>query len=307
MNILLIGGTGFLGLNIARALIESNHQVHVLDLNIKFSTLINNSVGVCGYYQIDGNNVKDVLMHIDRLEIECVINLASNLIPASSYQEYLQEQAVSAISGFELLNELAARGIRYVYFSSGGAIYGPSDHQTLNESASKNPVSYYGLGKSLFEESIIFASRTKGLNYLIIRPSNPFGPFQDPAKKQGLIAVLVDRMKKNQPIEIWGDGSVVRDYIWVGDLAQAIVKLIGKNHWNEVYNLGTGLGFSVNEVLEIIKSLVPTGSKITYSPPRSIDVDRIVLNIEKLQADIDFNPIGLAEGIELYLDRLKND
>lgn len=307
MNILLIGGGGFLGLNIAKALSEAGHQVYVSDLNIQPVASNNNSDGMFSFFQIDGGDIKDVMDHIDLLEIECVINLASNLIPVSAYQAYLEEQANFAIAGFELLHELAVRGIKYVYFSSGGAVYGYTNRHSLNESASKHPINYYGLGKSLFEESVLFMGRTKGLNYLIIRPSNPFGPFQNPTKKQGLISVLIDRMKKDQPIEIWGDGSIVRDYIWVGDLAQAVVKLIEKNHWNEIYNLGSGLGFSVNQVLEIIQSLLPTNSKIIYSPSRSIDVDRIVLDIHKLQSDIVFHPIGLAEGISIYLDWLQND
>jgi UDP-glucose 4-epimerase len=305
MNTLLIGGSGFLGLNIAKALIADGHSVHIADVNINSSAVLKNLQGIHGIHQIDCANVDDVLGHIDRFKIECVINLASNLIPSSTYESYSLDQANFIGSAVRLLNELATRHINYVYFSSGGAVYGGSDQKTVSESNPKNPISYYGLAKSLFEDLILFTSRTKGLNYLIIRPSNPFGPFQNPSKKQGLIAVAVDMMQKNQPIEVWGDGSVVRDYIWVGDLAQAIARLITKNHWNEIYNLGSGLGHSVNQVLEMIRSLLETESRIIYTPPRSVDVSSIILDIQKVQAEIVFHPIDLKEGITMYLGRIE--
>jgi UDP-glucose 4-epimerase len=152
---------------------------------------------------------------------------------------------------------------------------------------------------------ILFTSRTKELNFLILRPSNPFGPFQNPSKKQGFIAVAVDKMKKNQPIEVWGDGSVVRDYVWVGDLAQAMVKLLEKSHWNEIYNIGSGVGHSINAVLQIIQDLLPTRSQIIYAPPRSEDVKNIVLDIRKIQSDIVFQPLDLKRGVEMYIQGLE--
>jgi UDP-glucose 4-epimerase len=304
MNTLLIGGGGFLGLNIAKALIADGHFVHIADLNASAPVMQKNLEGIHDVYQIDCANIADVLSHINRFQIECVINLASNLIPSSSYDAYNIEQANFVVPAFQLLSELADRGVKYIYFSSGGAVYGSSDQKYVSESNPKNPISYYGLSKSLFEELVLFSGRTKGLNYLIIRPSNPFGPFQNPLKKQGLIAVAVNKMQKNQPIEIWGDGSVVRDYIWVGDLARAIANLIAKNHWNETYNLGSGAGYSINEVLEMIQSLVNTSSKIIHTSSRSVDVSRIVLDIQKLQSYIPFHPIGLKEGITMYLNMI---
>lgn len=304
MNILLIGGGGFLGLNIAKALVADGHIVHIADLNVCASNMLKDIEGIHGVHQIDCANLVNVLNHIRHFQIDCVINLASNLIPSSSCEAYNTEQANFVVPAFQLLNELAEEGVKYIYFSSGGAVYGSSNQKLVSESSPKNPISYYGLSKSLFEELILFSSRTKGLNYLIVRPSNPFGPFQSPSKKQGLIAVAVDKMKKNQPIEIWGDGSVVRDYIWVEDLARAIANLIAKNHWNETYNLGSGAGHSINEVLETIQSLLSTNSKIIYTSSRSEDVSRIVLDIHKLQSDISFNPIGLKEGISMYLNSI---
>jgi UDP-glucose 4-epimerase len=305
MNILLIGGGGFLGLNIAKALGLAEHRAHIADLNIHFSVLLKDVDGIQRCHELNGANVDGILELIERFEIECVINLASTLIPSSSYEEFSLEQANSVMPGFQLLNELAGRGIKYIYFSSGGTVYGSSDQNLVDEATQKNPISYYGLSKSLYEELILFMNRTRGLSYLILRPSNPFGPFQNPLKKQGLIAVAVDKMRKNQSIEIWGDGSVVRDYVWVGDLAQSIVNLLYKDRWNQIYNIGSGIGYSINEVLQTIQSLLPTKSKIIYTPPRTEDVKRIVLDIQKIQSDIVFQPIDLRRGIEMYIQGLE--
>ena len=112
-------------------------------------------------------------------------------------------------------------------------------------------------------------------------------------------------MKKNLPIEVWGDGSVIRDYIRAGDIAEAITKLIAKGCWNEIFNVGSGRGHSINQVLEIIQAQIGSQSKINYAPSRSIDVSRIVLDINKLKAVISFHPIPLEEGITLYLNSLR--
>ena len=301
MNILLIGGGGFLGLNLAKALCDGHHQIHIADINTQSATVLRNIEGIQGIHSLDGANVENILRHIDRFQIDCVINLASNLIPSSSYEAYNIEQANFVVPAFQLLSELANRDVKYIYFSSGGTVYGASDQNLVIETAPKKPISYYGLSKSLFEDLILFTSRTKGLNYLILRPSNPFGPFQNPSKKQGLIAVAVDKMKKSEPIEIWGDGCVIRDYIWVGDLTQAIVRLLERGCWNEIYNIGSGVGHSINEALGTIQSLISSNSEIIYTPPRSEGVQRIVLDIKKLQSDIEFNPVGLKDGIQMYL------
>ena len=305
MNILLIGGGGFLGLNLAKALSAAGHQIHIADLHTQSVALLKGVQGIHGVYPLDGANIQGILDHIDHFEIDCVINLASNLIPSSTYEAYNIEQAHFVAPAFQLLNELAKGGVKYVYFSSGGTVYGASDQNLVDEATPKNPINYYGLSKSLHEELILFTSRTKELNFLILRPSNPFGPFQNPSKKQGFIAVAVDKMKKNQPIEVWGDGSVVRDYIWVGDLAQAVVKLLKKSHWNEIYNIGSGVGHSINAVLQIIQDLLPTRSSIIYAPPRSEDVKHIVLDIRKIQSDIVFQPLDLKSGMEIYIQWLE--
>jgi len=304
MNILLIGGGGFLGLNLAKALLNAGHQVHVADLNQHSSGVLEGAKGFCGAVPLDIANTKEILHYINSNQINCVINLASNLIPSSSYEAYRQEQVNFALPIAALLDGLANKGIAYVYFSSGGTVYGPSKNLSVNESDPKNPISYYGLSKLWHEELILNSSCKMGLRYLILRPSNPFGPMQNPYKKQGLIAVAVDRMRKNQDLEIWGDGSVVRDYIWVGDLCHAIVGLLGKGCWDEIYNIGSGSGHSINEVLSAIHSLLATQSKIVYNPARIEDVKHIVLDVQKLRAAIEFNPIELRRGIELYIHSL---
>lgn len=303
MNILLIGGGGFLGLNIAKALCLSEHVVHIADLNNKTYIGLSGKENV-QIHQLDCANVDSVLNLIEALKIECVINLASSLIPSSSYDAFAQEWTKVVEPAFRLLNELAIRNIKYIYFSSGGAIYGECDQQSVIETSPKTPINYYGLSKSLFEECILFVSRTRGLNYIIVRPSNAFGLFQNPSKKQGLIAVAVERIKNKQPIEIWGDGLVVRDYIWAGDIAQGLANLIDRNLWGEIYNFGSGVGHSINTVLEMIQAQMGIEAEVIYTPARSVDVSHIVLDIQKIQSAIPFHPISLEEGIALYLDSL---
>lgn len=307
MNILLMGGAGFIGLNIAKTLFESGHTVDIVDINSNSTPGVVSAYSINCIHQMDCSNVAGILELVDRLRIECVINLVSNLIPSSSFEEYQREQNDFMSPAFQLLNKLAIRGVKYMYFSSGGTVYGHSDQDKIPETSRRNPINYYGLSKSVYEDLVLFSNRIHKLEYLIVRPSNPFGPLQSPQKKQGLIAVVVDRMKKNQPIEIWGDGSNVRDYIWIGDLSIAISRLIDLNQWNNVYNIGSGQGCSTNEIISSIRTLIPSSSKITYTAPRSEDLSKVVLDIRKIQSTIDFKPLDFNKGLEMYVSGLKNE
>lgn len=142
-----------------------------------------------------------------------------------------------------------------------------------------------------------------GINYLILRLSNPFGKYHRNIQ-QGLINVVLEKILNGESIEIWGDGSVVRDYIYIKDIVRIMVDLIEKNVQNEIINIGYGRGYSINEILTIIREEIGDLS-LKYVEERKVDVPYLILNIDKLRTFIDINLIGIEEGIKKTYDWLK--
>lgn len=305
MKILIIGGAGFLGLNIANSLNRCGHRIYLYDRSVQSARTLFSSGEFVDFFEGDCDSPAEILKIIDLEKIECVINLASSLLPASNEHDFNVELCGIMAPGFHLLNEIAHRNIKYVYVSSGGAVYGPSDKSLIEENDPKKPINFYGLSKLLFEEYITFISRTAGLNYLILRPSNPYGPHQNPNKKQGLIAVVADKVMRGDSIEIWGDGSIIRDYVWVEDLAGAVNELLKRNEWNQEYNIGAGVGHSIGDVIHVIEEVSGNTAKCIYKQGRAVDAPRIVLDISKIQSAVDFKPISLKDGIQNYMKGMR--
>ncbi len=307
MRIMVIGGAGFLGLNIAITLVQAGYDVFIVDKKCQYLKHQEHFSGVIGFY--DGNvaDSDEIIKIVDEFSIDCVINLVSTLIPSSGIDFFISELESCTLPAFRLISQLADRGVKYVFFSSGGTVYGHAESEFISESDCGQPVNFYGYSKLLFEEYLKFYGRSHGLDYLIIRPSNPYGMYQNPLRKQGVIAVAMDRLLKGEAIEIWGDGSVVRDYICVSDMANALTLLLGKNIWNTIFNIGSGTGHSLLEILRIMDSITGQQAKIVYKEPRSVDVARIVLNVSKLKNEIEFRPISLSDGIKTYYKMLLNE
>lgn len=305
-NVLLVGGAGFLGINTSISLQHAGFQVYILDRSCEHLKGMQPLNGVAGFFDGDAADGALILDIAQRFSIGCVVNLVSLLIPSSNYERFEQEMAGCTLPAFQLIPQLAARGIKYVYFSSGGAIYGRTGSELIAESTECRPISLYGYAKLIFEEYLGFCARAHGLEYLIVRPSNPYGRFQNPTRMQGFIAVCMDRILKDEEIEIWGDGSVVRDYILVSDMTAAFASLLAKGPGNGAFNLGSGVGHSLNDVLGMLETVTQRQARVRYMPPRSVDVERMVLDVSKLKSEIEFAPHSLRNGLEIFFDQLVN-
>ena len=150
------------------------------------------------------------------------------------------------------------------------------------------------------ENSILFKNRTEGLCYLIVRPSNPYGHGQNLRGKQGLVAVAIGKIMDRQPVEVWGDGSAIRDYIYIDDLAEIFFQLIDNDIANETVNIGSGRGYSVNDVLAFLKIISKIDFKIIYENARPMDVSNMVLDTTKMSGKVDIKLTPMLEGISAF-------
>jgi len=306
INILILGGNGFIGKNIIEKFLGGDYYIISIDksndyLYSKYST--NSRIKLIEGELSNTEFVKEV---INTHRVEIVIHLISTLIPSSNFEDFQNDLLYVVFPSFKLIDFLDQKNIKIVFFSSGGTIYGNSN-KPLQEIHKLTPINYYGYSKLMIERYIQFRSRVGKLNFLIIRPSNVFGKHQRINSNQGFIAISTKRIIEGKEIEIWGDGKTVRDYIYVSDLADAIDKLLIINVSNEVINIGCGVGTDLLEIVNIIEGLLNKRAKLVYREKRSVDVDYMVLNTDKLKSFVSFYPLPVDEGIKLFINSLTND
>ena len=303
-NILFIGGAGFIGSNIIREFDLANYSIHVLEPeNVNTFRLDGIHVEV---HRGSLADIDAIRLLIDKYKIQTIVHLVSTLIPGSTYEDYKKEFKNVIFPSIELMEICANLNIKFVYFSSGGTVYGNrNDMKPFYEEDLMAPISYYGWSKQMMENSILFKHRTAGLNYLIVRPSNPYGHGQNIHAKQGLVAVAIGKILEGQTMEVWGDGSAIRDYIYIDDLSKIFNRLIEDNVQNITLNLGSGRGYSVNDVLAFLKIVSGVDYKIEYKNPRPVDVSNMVLDVENLKkyVDIEFTPF--MDGVKAFYDEEK--
>ena len=305
-TILFIGGAGFIGSNIIRRLQHDDYEIHVCEPD-GANTQRLNGLEVRLHRSLL-SDIEVVNTIIQDFNIDVVVHLVSTLIPGSTYEDYKKEYKNVIFPSIELMELCAQKGVRFVYFSSGGTVYGNrNDVLPFTETDSMNPISYYGWSKQMMENSIQFMHRTVGLDYLVVRPSNPYGHGQNLYGKQGLVAVAMGKLLRNEEIEVWGDGSAVRDYIYVDDLARIFVKLIEEDVHNTTLNIGSGRGYSVNDVLAFLKIVTGRELKIVYQNPRPVDVSSMVLDTSRLKGLISYEVTPFMDGIKKYYEEVKEN
>lgn len=307
-NVLLIGGAGFIGSNIVSHLLQKG-GVTVYVLEPDFASLHRLKGMQIKVFRGDISNIEGVKTIILEYNINTVVHLVSTLIPGSSFDDYQREFTNVLYPTVRLMEFCCEQDIKFVYFSSGGTVYGDRKGGVVpfKEIESMAPISFYGWSKQMMENSILFMHRTQKLKYVILRPSNPYGKGQNLHGKQGIIAVALGKILAGEEIEIWGDGSSVRDYIHIDDLGQAVADLLsGERIVNETLNIGSGVGYSVNEIIDALRKVVKEEVKVKYVAARQVDVSSVVLDTTRLKSLISFNPRVIEEGIEAFYKDVKN-
>lgn len=290
--VLLLGGTGFLGRHLGDAL-------HGLGIATVSAGRTNAPVTV------DLTDPDATGRMLDDVRPGVLVHLACGLRPGSDVADYRRERARLIDPTYHLILDCARRGIDLVFVSSGGTVYGATTHATCREQDPLHPISFYGQSKVELETFIEFAARTHGLRHLIVRPSNPYGPHQVATGTQGLIAVAFGRLIQDDPLDVWGDGQALRDYIDVRDLSAALAALIAAPVRGETINIGSGEGHSLLDVAALIGRTAGKALRLRFQPARVGDVPRVVLDTARLRRLIGFAPRPLARGVNEYFEHLQ--
>ena len=294
MKSLVLGGGGFIGSPLVGRLLEEGHEVRIYDRSP------NRFLGTPqGAEYVEGDLGNHGLIR-DALEgIEVVFHLVSTTLPKTSNDDPGYDVRSNLVDTIQLLESCVEAGVRKVVFtSSGGTVYGPPRTVPIPEDHPTDPISSYGIVKLAIEKYLGLFHHLHGLDYAALRVSNPYGPYQNPAGQQGAISVFLNRIRTGQPITIWGDGTVVRDYLYISDLVEALMLAATTDTESKLFNVGHGEGASLNELLELIDGVVDVAPDVEYLPARSLDVPASVLDVSRAENELEWRPsIDLAEGI----------
>jgi UDP-glucose 4-epimerase len=297
LNILILGGAGFIGTHLAGALLQLGHVVRVFD---RPST--NMPPRIARHPRLERLE-GDILNHdeVDSAleDMEFVYHLVSTTLPKSSNDNPEYDIETNLVVSVRLLEAAWRRSIRRIVFlSSGGTVYGVPDHVPIPESHPCDPISSYGIVKLAIEKYLHLYRVLHGLDSCTIRLSNPFGEYQRIQSAQGAVGVFLHRAIHGQSIEIWGDGSVTRDYIYVGDVAEALVKMLDYEGRHKTFNIGSGTGMNLNDIIGQIETVLGRSVSRIYKPARRFDVPVNVLDVGLAQRELGWTPrTSFSEGL----------
>jgi len=303
-TILIIGGTGFLGRNIAISLLEVHYNLVILTRNKKCAETIFSNQKDIQFIEGSLTDIDKLKQIIDQINIDLVIHLASSLIPNSNREEFFKDLKKIILPTFDLLEALAHKKIKIMFFSSAGTIYG--NHEGLiTEKTRLKPINHYGFSKLFIEQYILMLSRIAELPYIILRPSNIYGKSYATNNQQGFIEVAIEKMEKGEHIEIWGSGNQKRDFLHVTDICNIVSKIISLNITNETINIAYGKSYSLLEIIEILEKNLGIKASLVFSNGRKVDAKNVRIDISYLKSIINYKPVEIKQGIEIYLSRLK--
>jgi UDP-glucose 4-epimerase len=302
MNVLILGGNGFIGSHLVDRLLMEGHSVRVFDKNPE---PYRKALANVDYHLGEFGNRGLLLQALDRIDI--VVHLISTTLPKTSNDDPVFDVQSNVIETLFLLEQCVSKGIKKVVFaSSGGTVYGIPKTLPVQEDNQTNPICSYGISKLAIEKYLILFKQLYNLDFTIIRPSNPFGSRQNPFGIQGAIPVFLGKILRKETIQIWGTGDVIRDFIYIEDLVDAFYRSIINVTDSHIFNIANGKGYSLNDLLAIISGVIGQKVSVNYTKSRTYDVPEIYLDITRAKKQLGWEPLtSLEDGIKLTWDFIK--
>lgn len=305
MKILIFGGGGFIGSTIADRLLADGHALRIFErprVPPYRSFAPGESVEWIGGDLSSAHDVGDALASVD-----AVMHLVSTTLPKGSNDDPVYDVQSNVVATLQMLEGMVrAKVSRIVFISSGGTVYGTPRYLPIDEAHPTEPLVSYGITKLMIEKYLRIYQQLHGIRPVILRVANPYGERQRIETAQGAIGVFAHRALAGQPIEIWGDGSVTRDYIHVQDVAEAFVQALGYEGPHTCFNISSGVGVSLNQVVDMLSQVLGQRVAVDYRAGRPFDVKVNVLANTRACEELAWAPqVGMQAGLERTVEWMR--
>lgn len=299
MKIVIFGGGGFIGSAIVDRLLLDGHDLRIFERSRVEPYRQFSEAEKVEWMVGDMLSINDINHGL--LDRDLAIHLASTTLPKSSNEDPIYDVQSNLVGTLQILNTMVKLHVKKIIFiSSGGTVYGTPQYLPIDESHPCNPQVSYGITKLAIENYLHLYEKLHGIKALILRVTNPFGKRQRIETAQGAVSVFLHRAISGQPLNIWGDGSTTRDYIYIDDVAEAFACAINYDGQKSIFNVSQGVGTSLNELIALIEETLGYPIEKHYLPARDIDVTKNILSNQLLQQEMGWTPkTSLRDGIKI--------
>lgn len=303
MKILVTGGAGFIASQIADEYIEEGHDVYILD---NLSTGFEKNVNPEAKFINSDITSPSIINLFEKEKFDLVNHHAAQIDVRKSVADPIFDANTNILGTINLLQACVKTGVsKFIFASTGGAVYGEQEYFPADEIHPTNPVSPYGITKLAIEKYLYFYKNEYGLKYTILRYANVYGPRQNPFGEAGVVAIFTSKLLKNENPVINGDGKQTRDYVFIADVVKA--NLITLNDANsEIYNVGTGVETSVMQLFYMLNQIAGSKAKEMFGPAPKGEQARSVITSEKLFKAFNWKPsVKIEDGLQRTFESFK--
>jgi UDP-glucose 4-epimerase len=305
MKCSVLGGGGFIGSAICDRLLQDGHSVRIFErpkVQPYRKFRVDEDVEWMEGDILSEGDLKRCLAGVD-----AVFHLVSTTLPKNSNEDPIYDVESNLVGSLRLLEVMVAQRVgKIIFISSGGTVYGPPQYLPVDESHPTNPTVSYGITKLSIEKYLRLYRDLHGIKPVILRVSNPFGAKQRVESAQGAVSAFIHKALKGEPIEIWGDGSVTRDYLHVSDVATSFVKALDYEGKEIVFNISSSKGTSLNDLVTIISGVIGRKVEKNYLPGRDFDIPINILGNDLAAGELGWRPqLDLEEGIRFVINELR--
>lgn len=309
MKVIVLGGGGFLGSAIVDKFLEDGHEVRVFERpRINPYRVFSDCEKVEWIYG-DLMSVHDVNHALEGVDV--VVHLVSTTLPKNSNDDPIYDVQSNLVGSLQILDAMVKQNVnKIIFISSGGTVYGDPIYLPIDEKHPNNPRVSYGVTKLAIEKYLLLYQNLYGIKANILRVTNPYGPRQRVETAQGAIGVFLNKALRNEEIEIWGDGLVVRDYIFVSDVADAFSQALNYDGDHSIFNISSNFGVSLNDLLKTIEAQIGCHLDVQYKPSRSFDIQTSILDNNLAKSELGWSPktpfeAGLQKTYEWFCNNVK--